>query len=516
MIFYINLYLIIKITFLGNMDLLLSLKDLKNTLSNRRKDLNYSNKLDEFESLIGVLKSNDDKEYCGKLYKKKNLTKTYQSLKYRMEERLMNDIIALASEEETLKSRISANIVIGKLLYIATVLIKRNFRVPAITLFEKCFRLAERFHYFSYALQASEALANHYGFIDIDYKKMEYYLNKNKEIISILDAENFVKESNTIISNFYVSNKGSISSEKLAMIESRVLKMNELKSKFNTYFIVNYTNDLSFFYYQTTKNYDKALETAFSSLKEIESNNDKFSFYQTYRNIGLAYLFLNKYQDSVIWLNKALQYPTENSRYWLFLTSLLYINYVHLQDYRKLFEISILALSNKNLAKDPYFHEQWVIREAFLHFLISAGKIELSEEDQNSLKPFSVSRFLNSVPFHTKDKSGQNITIIIIQILFLLIEKKHDKIIDKIDTLTQYTYRYIKNDDTFRSNCFIKMLLKMASASFHPVRTKAHTAELYKKLVKSSLVTDEKSSQVEIIPYDYLWEIVLELLEKNK
>jgi hypothetical protein len=55
MIFYINLYLIIKITFLGNMDLLLSLKDLKNTLSNRRKDLNYSNKLDEFESLIGVL-----------------------------------------------------------------------------------------------------------------------------------------------------------------------------------------------------------------------------------------------------------------------------------------------------------------------------------------------------------------------------------------------------------------------------------------------------------------------------
>jgi hypothetical protein len=43
-----------------------------------------------------------------------------------MEERLMNDIIALASEEETLKSRISANIVIGKLLYIATVLTKEK------------------------------------------------------------------------------------------------------------------------------------------------------------------------------------------------------------------------------------------------------------------------------------------------------------------------------------------------------------------------------------------------------
>jgi tetratricopeptide (TPR) repeat protein len=498
------------------MDLLLSLKELKESLSTRRKDLNYSKKLDEFESLLGTLKSTDDKEYCGRLYKKKNLTKTYQSLKYRMEERLMNDILSLSAEEENLRSRKSANIVIGKLFYIATTLQKKNYRNQAIPLFEKCFRLAEKFHYFNYALISGEALSNHYGFVAVDLKKMEHYLKKNREFISILEAENFIRESNTIISNIYVSNKGYLSEKNIEIIKCRVEKMQELKNRYKTFIIISFTNDLSFFYYQSIKNYHESLKVALSSLEEVKVQNDKFSLFQTYQNIGTAYLLLNNYENSIHWLLKAKDLPSESSIYWFFTTSLLYLNYINIYDFKNLYQISTDVLSNKHLTKYPYFHEQWVIREAFLHFLISAGKIELSEEDQNSLKPFSVSRFLNSVPFHTKDKSGQNITIIIIQILFLLIEKKHDKIIDKIDTLTQYTYRYIKNDDTFRSNCFIKMLLKMASASFHPVRTKAHTAELYKKLVKSSLVTDEKSSQVEIIPYDYLWEIVLELLEKNK
>ncbi|MBK8052431.1 MAG: hypothetical protein IPK35_03920 [Saprospiraceae bacterium] len=498
------------------MELILVLKELKQTLSIRRNDFNYSKKLDEFESIIESIKSTDDKEYCSRLYKKKNLTSTYKSLKYRMEERLINDVISLASEEETLHSRISANIVIGKLFYIASVLIKKNYRNPAISLFEKCFRLSEKFHYFNYAFQSGDVLAGHYGFVDIDKKKVEYYLKKNRELILILEAESYVKESNTIISHIYVSHKGALSSDNLSIIKNRVEKMNELKIKYQTYFIVHYTNDLSFYYFQTIKNFPKALETALNSLEEIKNNNDGFSLFQAYRNIGIAHLLLNNFSDSITWLYKAKEFPSTKSRYWLFITSLLYVNYVHLHDYKKLFELSSEVLSNRYLTEDPYFNEQWKIREAFLHFLIRADIIQLTDAEIKSLKPFVIGKFLNSVPLHSKDKSGQNITIIIIQILFLLTDKKYDKIIDRIDALKQYSYRYLKNDDTFRSNCFIKMLLKMISADFHPLRTRTYTADLQKKLEKSSLVTDEKSSQVEVIPYDYLWEVVMDLLEKYK
>ena len=148
--------------------------------------------------------------------------------------------------------------------------------------------------------------------------------------------------------------------------------------------------------------------------------------------------------------------------------------------------------------------------------MIRAGKIDISDEEREALKPFIFSKFINSVPFHSKDKSGQNITILVLQILFLLSDRKYDKIIDRIDALTQYSYRYLRNDETFRSNCFIKMLILMSNASFNPIRTRTYTMELSKKLKKSHLNTDEKSTQVEIIPYDYLWEVILEVLERNK
>ena len=60
------------------------------------------------------------------------------------------------------------------------------------------------------------------------------------------------------------------------------------------------------------------------------------------------------------------------------------------------------------------------------------------------------------------------------------------------------------------------MLLQVPKANFHPIRTQTFTADLYKKLTKSHTNLDERSSQVEIIPYDYLWEVILEILEKNK
>ena len=56
----------------------------------------------------------------------------------------------------------------------------------------------------------------------------------------------------------------------------------------------------------------------------------------------------------------------------------------------------------------------------------------------------------------------------------------------------------------------------MIKADFHPVRTESLTSELRKKLKNSHLITDEKSTQVEIIPYDYLWELIVDILKEKQ
>src|SRR5690606_2380545 len=94
--------------------------------------------------------------------------------------------------------------------------------------------------------------------------------------------------------------------------------------------------------------------------------------------------------------------------------------------------------------------EEWLIRSAYIHFLIRMGKITTVSSDKKQ-DSFVLSKFLNSVPFFSKDKSGLNISIIIVQILFYFLDKKWDKVLDKIDGLKQYSFRYLTKDESMRS-----------------------------------------------------------------
>lgn len=64
-------------------------------------------------------------------------------------------------------------------------------------------------------------------------------------------------------------------------------------------------------------------------------------------------------------------------------------------------------------------------------------------------------RFLNDVPIFSKDKRGMNIPILIFHILYLILTKRYNDVIDRIVRIEKYTTRYLKKDDNYRSNCFI-------------------------------------------------------------
>lgn len=99
---------------------------------------------------------------------------------------------------------------------------------------------------------------------------------------------------------------------------------------------------------------------------------------------------------------------------------------------------------------------------------------------------------------------------------FLLQRKDHNNIIDRVDSLNQYAYRYLRKDDSFRSNCMIKMVIQMSRADFHPVRTERYTEALLKSLREVNLAGSGENIETEIIPYEVLWEIFTKALEENK
>lgn len=500
------------------MELIYALLNMKKDLVKKRGDAQISKKLDEFEQLISEKDDLADQDISLNLYGKRNLSTTYYSLKYRMEERLMNDILILCSLEEDLASNVKSSIQIEKITLISQILQKSSFRKQSMNLFERGLKLSKKNLLPHLVIRQLTFLLPHYSFVEPDPNKMNVIIKELDYYLEFYQCEIYIRKCNAIFSHMYVTNKGGFNQKQLNEMEEMVTKMQEIKTKFKSNYIVAFVNDLSFFYYQSIGNYGKGLEIATYGLEENLALPVKelLGIYQSKKNIALSHFYLKNYHEANKWFLEIIDMVTYGDRNWFNTTSLYYLNLIYARDYEKLLELSISVLYHKNLSKFPYFEEQWKLREAYLHFLIKSEIIKLDEHQKKAVKPFSLSKFINSVPFHAKDKSGQNITIIIIQVLFLLLDNKYGKIIDKIDSLTQYTYRYLHKDETFRSNCFIKMLLLMIKADFHPARTVALTSDLMKKLKNSHLITDEKSTQVEIIPYDYLWELIIEILKDKQ
>ena len=196
----------------------------------------------------------------------------------------------------------------------------------------------------------------------------------------------------------------------------------------------------------------------------------------------------------------------------------LYSTYVmicfHQNDYQKAYEIYNDATYQENLKKNrKSFQERFKLFEAFIHFFIAIGKIDTTKSEYPPLPKFRLSRFINDVPEFAQDKRKQNINLIIIQVLFLIQQKKYDVVIDKVEALNMYCHRYLKKDDTFRSNCFIKMLLTLPRSNFNRIAVERNAKKLVNQLKSVPIEKAIQAEDLELVPYDDLWDIVLEMLE---
>jgi hypothetical protein len=116
------------------------------------------------------------------------------------------------------------------------------------------------------------------------------------------------------------------------------------------------------------------------------------------------------------------------------------------------------------------------------------------------------------VPIFSKDKRGFNVAILIIQILFFFQRRQFDDAIDRMEAIEKYCVRYLNEEETLRSFYFIKMLLTIPAGSFDPDAARQKAAKYREKLLDNKLSSAQQTYQIEIIPYEKLWEFALNSL----
>ena len=148
----------------------------------------------------------------------------------------------------------------------------------------------------------------------------------------------------------------------------------------------------------------------------------------------------------------------------------------------------------------------WKMLYGYLYFLIQVGKIEPYGEEH-----FNLPKFLNDMPMFSQDKAGNNINILIIEILIRMQRGRFGKIIDRMDSLREYARTYTRRPETKRANLFLNMIAKMEAAHFHRSRTELKTKKLLERLQNTPLDSGQNMA-IEILPYPMLWEEILSML----
>lgn len=194
---------------------------------------------------------------------------------------------------------------------------------------------------------------------------------------------------------------------------------------------------------------------------------------------------------------------------WLQLQEERIFFYLRLYRYEDAFQVA-KAVDRKQVQKilSQKLRQMWELIDALMHLLHLCG--QTSEVDKNNR--FRLNRFLNSMPTFSKEKRGMNVQVLVLHTMLLIVLKRYDEAIDRVEALEKYCSRYLSNNDQLRSNCFIKMLTSIVKGNFHQAAATRYAKPYLKRLQETKPDILDQVDHTEIVLYEDLWDIILQHL----
>jgi flagellar biosynthesis chaperone FliJ len=438
----------------------------------------------------------------------------YQKLKQKLRKSLLNALFLVDFRQLSGTPQQLAYFECQKEWAAAKLLLGKSAKVAAVALAQKVLKDAVRYEFTDLALQATSFLRQHYGNVQGDTRRFEQYNAQYKHYEEIWRLENHAEELYIDLIIKYV-NKKATNHTIHEKAKEYYDKLKNLMQQYDAYrlhlcgnLILNVVYSSINDYENTIKMCDEAI--AFFASKTYDAHLPLQIFYC--QKI-ICYTQLKAYQQGKEAAERCLAFVEEGSYNWFKLQELYIALAFHSKEYQSAYTIFSRAVSHSQF---PFLSanvaEMWKVYEAYVHYLILLEQIQPKPDDKR-FTTFRLNRFLNETPHYSKDKRGMNIPILIVQIVLLIHKKQFTALTDKMDAIEKYCSRYLRHDDTFRSNCIIRMLLQIPAARFHPAGVARKVQQYLEKLKTMPLDIANQTHEIEIIPYEDLWHFVTESLD---
>ena len=374
----------------------------------------------------------------------------------------------------------------------ATLLLRSEKKAAGIPLARAAMRKALKFNMFPIALDLSRDLRRYYG-LSVNNKKLyEYYSEKQQYILNEMRLE--LEAEDVFIRLGYSLKKGLPSDE---IIE----KLNWLSSQNADGYNFHYMRWLSkTIYLQAIGKEEEMLEACRSALKFFETYKDKdlpyivkFSFY--YRAIAIL-IARREFKQAEVLINRGLDDTATGRRNWQII--MLHRSILGFHSEKPAIAFATWNKVGQVPAKQQpeEFKQRWLVVEAYLSLM-----------DFDLPQKFRLRRFLNSVPMLESDKSGQNINIILLELLHLLKARKLRDFDDRVDQLDKYIHQHLRGKNRHRCVNFLRMLQCVQRGGYRKVAVERKARPYLANLEKT--VPNISANAVELVPFKVLWEMAL-------
>lgn len=464
-------------------------------------------------------KINNDIEAAELLYNDSPDLPAYRMLKNRFKQRLINTVFFIdvqaygkSAYDKTLNNAY-------KNWSAAKILMTKGMSTTAISLMETTLKSLLKYDIIDLTLLILNDLKTHYGLYNYNKLKFEKFKKLYKEV-QLISQYKVESDDLYVLLGHLIEDKKSVSyDQSIKDLEKKFNKLKRKSSKIDSYYFRYNIFICDYFIHLIKKDLKKQLSISESAINYFKTKKgfNNYGIFTFIQINGIVKLSLKKFDESLLAFEECLTYnPKEGKLFWQAIYNYIFLIHILKKNYHEAFEVLTYVINHKAF-KGIYFsfRQHWYIKEAFIHFLIKVKKIDPKKIDSKKLKQFRLGKFLNDTPSLTKDKRGYNITIQIIQILFLVINEKHDQLLDKMNSLKQYSFRHLKSKEFLRSKTFIKMLIKIPENNYELNKIRSKTKTLHQKLLSTPMDFSEQSMSIEIIPYEQLWEEILELLHNN-
>lgn len=249
--------------------------------------------------------------------------------------------------------------------------------------------------------------------------------------------------------------------------------------------------------YPTTIKSCTRILAVFNSRKGAYTSH--YQFFLT--KLAIAQMAIGNYKQANESFSKVEKYVPARSFNDYLLRLYQTVNALYSGDY----ELAYTLYRKNKKCRFESIRQQFAIIEAYLCFLSHMGFLELKHI-------FRLGKYLNDTIASQANKQGENIAILIAELLIYL-ARDRGKYIDRIEAIKNYSYRHLKGKETERAKRFIKILCNLPYYNFHPVALTRHMDNHVKYLRDNPVQIGENF--IEFIPFDKLLEMILSRLERK-